>query len=103
MSWQEVGAFLGALITILVTISAFAFNYLRRDNASLTKAQLDIAGLVKDINAVSRSIDRLEKLIADVSEESEERDARLDAKLEKMTELLLKVVGTRRPWSKPRE
>ena len=103
MSWQEVGAFLGALITILVTISAFAFNYLRRDNASLAKAQLDIAGLVKDITTVSRSLDRLEKLIADVSEESEERDARLDAKLEKMTELLLKAVGTRKQWPKPRE
>jgi hypothetical protein len=75
-------------------------GYLRRDNASLTKAQLDIAGLVKDMSAVSRSIDRLEKLIADVSEE---RDARLDAKLEKMTELLLKVVGARRPWSEPRD
>jgi flagellar capping protein FliD len=78
-------------------------RHLRSSLGSLAKAQLDIAGLVKDINTVSRSIDRLEKLIADVSEESEERDARLDARLEKMTELLLKVVGARRQWSEPRE
>ena len=54
MSWQEVGAFLGALITILVTISAFAFNYLRRDSSSLETGAIGVGGGVWPPQLVGR-------------------------------------------------